>query len=68
MDGDQTKGHGNMTDIYFDGRGVQQMRNRSMVACTQYSGDDLDTKAIHLSQQKMTKRQRTENKSMTVGA
>ena len=30
--------------------GVQQTRDRLMAACTQYSDDELDTGAIHLSQ------------------
>ena len=45
---------------------VQRIRNRPMAACTKYSGDDLDTKAIHPAQWKMTKRKRTGNKPMAV--
>ena len=47
--------------------GVQCMGNKLMVACGQYSGDDLDTKAIHLSQRKMKKRQQTGIKPMAAG-
>ena len=36
--------------------GVQQMRDRPVVACTRYSGDDIGIKAIHPSQHKMTKK------------
>ena len=46
---------------------VRRMRNRSMATCTQYSSDDLDTKAIHPSQWKMIKRQRTGIRLMAVG-
>ena len=46
---------------------VQWTGNRPMVACTQYSGDDLDTKAIHPSQGKMKKMQRTGIRPMVVG-
>ena len=47
--------------------GVQRTRNKLMAAWTQYSSDDLDTKAIHLSQRKMAKRQRTGIRSMAAG-
>ena len=39
--------------------GMQRTRDRLMAACTRYLGDDLDTRAIHPSQRKMTKRQQT---------
>ena len=47
--------------------GMQQTGDRPMAVCTWYSGDDLDTWAIHPSQQKMTKRQRTRIRPMVVG-
>ena len=47
--------------------GVQWIGNRSMAACTQYSGGDLDTKAIHPSQRKMIKRHRMGIRSMVLG-
>ena len=47
--------------------GVRQMGNRPMAACTQYLGHDLDTKAIHPSQRKMTKRQQTRITLMASG-
>ena len=47
--------------------GVQQTGDRPMAACTRYSGDDLDTEAIHPSQRKMTKRQQTGIRSMVAG-
>ena len=39
--------------------GVQQNGDKLMVACTRYSGDDLDTRAIDPSQWKMTRRRWT---------
>ena len=39
--------------------GMQWIEDKPMAACTRYSGDDLDTRATHLIQWKMTKRQRT---------
>ena len=47
--------------------GVQQMGDRLVAACTQYSGDDVDIEAIPPYQQKMTKRQWTGNRPMIVG-
>ena len=47
--------------------GMQQTGDRPMVACTQYSGDDLDIRAIHPSQWKTTKRQWMEIRPMAVG-
>ena len=47
--------------------GVQQIEDRSLAACIRYSGDDLDIKAIHLSQQKMTKKQQIGNRPMATG-
>ena len=44
------------------------MGDRPMAACTRYPIDDLDTSAIHISQQKMTKRQWMEIRPMVVGA
>ena len=38
-----------------------------MAACTWYSGDDLDTGAIHPFQRKMTKRQQTGIKPIATG-
>ena len=46
---------------------MQQTRDRLMATGTQYLGDDLDTKAIHPSQQKMTKRQWTGIRLMAAG-
>ena len=54
------------TDILM-AMGVQWRGNRLMAACTHYSGDDLDTKAIHPSQQKMTKRQHVGIRLMVAG-
>ena len=42
--------------------GMKWTGDRPMAACTRYSGDDLDTGAIHPSQQKMTKRQQMGSK------
>ena len=39
--------------------GVQWTKDRPMAACTQYSGEDLDTRATYPSQRKMTKKQQT---------
>ena len=47
--------------------GVQQTGDKPMAICTQYSGDDLDTRSLHPSQQKMTKRQRTGITPMVAG-
>ena len=47
--------------------GMQRMGDRPMGACTRYLGDDLDNGAIHPSQWKMTKRQRTRIRPMVVG-
>ena len=47
--------------------GVQRIGNRPMAACTQYLGDDLDTKAIHPSQWKTTKKQRMRIRPMAIG-
>ena len=38
-----------------------------MAACTRYSGDDLDTRAIHPSQRKRTKRQQMGIRLMATG-
>ena len=43
---------------------VKQMGDRTMTAYTWYLGSDLDIEAIHPSQSKITKRQRTGNKPM----
>ena len=47
--------------------GVQRIGNRPMTTCTWYSGDNLDTKAINFSQQKMTKKQWTRIRPMATG-
>ena len=44
---------------------VQRTGNRPIAASTQYLGDDLDAKAIRLSQQKMTKSQPMRIRPMT---
>ena len=55
------------TDVLMP-MGMQQMGDRPMAACTRYSGDDLDTGAIHHpNQQKMTKRQWTGIILMAIG-
>ena len=46
---------------------VQQIGDRSEATYTQYLGDDLDARAIHPSQRKLTKRQQTGNSSMNAG-
>ena len=46
---------------------MQGTGDRPMAACTRYSGDNLDTGAIHPSQQKMTKRQPTGIRPMATG-
>ena len=51
----QTDGHGNMADGLFDGHGMQQTRIRPMAVGTWCSGDNLDTEATHLCQQKTKK-------------
>ena len=48
--------------------GVQQTRDRLVATWTRYSGDNLNTRAIHPSQWKTTKRQRTRNRPMVVSA
>ena len=47
--------------------GVQQTGDRPVVACTQYSSDDLNIEVTHPSQWKMTKRQQTGNRPMAAG-
>ena len=46
---------------------VQWTGNRPMATCTRYSGDELDTKAIHPSQQEMIEKQWTGIRSMAAG-
>ena len=55
VDRGQTGGCGDTVDRCFDGCGVQQTGDKPMVAFTRYLGDDLDTRALHPSQRKMTK-------------
>ena len=43
------------------------MGDRTVAACTRYLGDNLDIGVIHLSHQKMTKRQQTANRPIAVG-
>ena len=47
--------------------GVQLTGHRPVAACTWHSSDNLDIEAIHPSQQKMTKRQRTGSRLMAAG-
>ena len=47
--------------------GIQRTVDRPMAASSRYSGDDLDTGAIHPSQHKMTKRQRMRFRLMVIG-
>ena len=47
--------------------GVQQMGDKLVAVCTQYSGDNLNIEVTHPSQRKMIKRQRTVNRLMVVG-